>query len=81
MLIRRADVEEVFPLFHTCFPEVSRQSLTDCQGWMIFYIHDDKAFCCAYPHEKGLILQYAGVLPEYRGKGLLRRMLEQGGHQ
>lgn len=76
--MRRADVEEVFPLFHACFPEVSRQSLIDCQDWMMFYIHDDKAFCCIYPHKKGLIIQYAGVLPEYRGKGLSRQMLEQG---
>lgn len=70
-------MEEVFPLFHTCFPEVGRQSLIDCRDWMIFYIHDDRAFCCVYPHAKGLIIQYAGVLPEYRGKGLFRQMLEQ----
>ena len=75
--MRRANVEEVFPLFHICFPEVSKKSLIDCRDWMMFYEHDGKAFCCIYPYARGLIIQYMGVLPEYRGKGLCRQMLEQ----
>lgn len=73
--MRRADVEEVFPLFHTCFPKVNKKTLIDCREWMMFYIHDDKAFCCIYPYSRGLIIQYMGVLPEYRGKGLCRQMM------
>lgn len=75
--MRRASVEEAFPLFHTCFPEVNKRSLAVCQSWMIYYIYEDKAFCCVYPHTSGLIIQYMGVLPEYRGEGLCRRMLER----
>lgn len=75
--MRRVSVDEVFPMFHVCFPEVQKSSLELFIDCMNFYMYEDKAFVCVYPCKSGLIIQYFGILPEFRGRKICPEILHE----
>lgn len=75
--MRRVSIDEVFPLFHSCFPDVKKSSLVECQEWMFFYMLGNEAFCCIYPCRCGLIIQYLGVAVSSRGKGIYKKVISE----
>lgn len=73
--MRRVSIDEVYPLFHSCFPEVKKSSLEACNQWMHFYMYGNDAFCCIYPCKYGLVLEYIGVAITSRGTGLCKKVM------
>lgn len=71
----RATAEEVYPLFHACFPEVTRGSFDVVAEITEMWHIEGKAFCMCFRVGGGLFIQYIGVVEEERGHGLCRDIM------
>lgn len=79
--IRRAapdDAHDLIEMMRTCFPAEAVRDPASDTWWVALEDDEPAGFCCLSPsrtrHNSGY-LSYAGVMPQFRGNGLQKRLI------